>query len=409
MRQRDSLVSPDMMLLGVVLLLVTGGVVLVFDASYARMADAKWAGFDSWYMVKRQLIYAVTGLLVMYAVSRVRLSLFIKITLPLLFFSLVLLIAVMVPHVGYKVNGAYRWLKLGPISFQPSEFAKLALVLYLAGVCAKRNTRIRRLFSVNWVIPAGVVGLIAICVFVEPDLGTALAIVGTCFIMLIAAGALKRHIFVLGFGGASLVGLAILVEPYRMDRIWTWLNPWRDRYGEGYQIIHSLIALGTGGLHGVGLCEGREKLYLPAASTDFIFATLGEEAGLIGGLLLLGAFMLLTYRGLEIARKSKSTYGNLLAVGVTSMITLQSIVNISVVSAAIPATGVPLPFISYGGSSLLFMLVGVGILLSISTQVNVEIEERDLNESSIDGRRDRGAHLSRRKHRPGTSRVRPRR
>ena len=186
-----------------------------------------------------------------------------------------------------------------------------------------------------------------------------------------------------------------------MARVWIWLNPWRDSYGEGYQIIHSLIGLGTGGLAGVGLCEGREKLYIPAASTDCIFTTLGEEAGLIGGILLIALFILFTWRGLTFARRSKSTYGSLLAVGVTSVISLQALINIAVVSASIPATGVPLPFISYGGLSLVLMMVGAGMLLSISRQVNVELEERDLYENSFDRGRDRGPHLSRNKRRPG--------
>jgi cell division protein FtsW len=191
-----------------------------------------------------------------------------------------------------------------------------------------------------------------------------------------------------------------------MERIWVWLNPWKDPYGDGYQVIHSLLALGTGGLTGVGLCEGREKLYIPAASTDFIFATLGEEAGLIGCIVLLAVFLLLTYRGLDIARRSKSTYGNLVAVGLSSIIGLQAIINVAVVSASIPATGVPLPFISYGGSSLISMMVAAGILLSVSRQVNVELEERDLYESSVDRRRNGRSHIPSNKRRGGSSRRR---
>ena len=393
MRKTAKLGPPDVGILASVLLLVTVGVLLVFDASYARTGDAKWANYDVWYMAKRQMIYAAIGLAAMFMVSKVRLTTFLKITTPLLVVAVFLLIIVMIPGIGYKIYGARRWFKLGIISFQPSEIAKLALVLYLAGIFAQRKLHVRKLSS-NWLAPACVIGLVSGLVFLEPDLGTTIAIVGTCFIMLVAAGAMKRHIFALGGCGVGLVGLAVLAEPYRMDRIWVWLNPWKDRYGDGYQIIHSLIALGTGGIRGMGLCEGREKLYLPAASTDFIYATLGEEAGLIGGIALLSLLLFFTYRGLDIGRRANSTYSNLIAVGVTSMISIQALINIAVVSASIPATGVPLPFISYGGSALVSMLIGTGVLLAVSRQVDVTLEGRDLYESSDNGRGDRRPHIS---------------
>ena len=406
MRKKAVLGPPDVGILASVLLLVTAGVLLVFDASYARTGDAKWANFDVWYMAKRQLAYAAIGLIAMFIVSRIRLTTLIKITTPLLVVAVSLLILVLVPGVGYKIYGARRWFKIGPISFQPSEIAKLALVFYLAGIFAQRKIYIRKLLSTDWLPPACVVGLIAGLVFLEPDLGTTIALVGTCFMMLVAAGAMKRHIFALGGCGAGLIGLAILAEPYRMDRIWVWLDPWKDRYGDGYQIIHSLIALGTGGIRGIGLCEGREKLYLPAASTDFIYATLGEEAGLIGGIALLSILLFFTYRGLDVGRRAKSSYANLVAVGVTSMISMQALINIAVVSASIPATGVPLPFISYGGSSLVSMLIGTGVLLAVSRQVDVTLEGRDLYESSDHGRGDRRPHISSSKRGTGASRRR---
>ncbi|MHB9037342.1 MAG: putative lipid II flippase FtsW [Armatimonadota bacterium] len=405
MRKEARLAAPDVGVLGAVVLLLIAGVLLVFDASYAKTGDAKWANFDIWYMVKRQLIYAVVGFGLMYWASKVRLAKLIKWTIPLLVVSLLLLAAVLVPGVGRRVNGAFRWIPLGPVNLQPSELAKIAAVLYLAGIFSQRKMLVRRI-SESWIAPAFVILLICGLVVIEPDLGTTLAIVGTCFVMLYAAGAMKRHLVgILGMGAAAVGGL-VMLEPYRMQRIWVWLDPWKDPYGDGYQVIHSLLALGTGGLTGVGLCEGREKLYIPAASTDFILATLGEEAGLIGCLLLLAGFMFLTYRGLDIARRSKSTYGNLVAVGISSVIGLQALINVSVVSASIPATGVPLPFISYGGSSLISMMIAAGILLSVSRQVNVELEERDLYENSVDGRRDGRSHISRGKRGGGSSRHR---
>lgn len=411
MRKLEKMGPPDPYVMLCVALLVIGGLLLVFDASYANMGDIRHAKHyhqDIYYMVKRQLIYALIGLGAMIWASRLRLQSLLRYTLPLLVLATVLLVAVLVPGVGYRVNGAVRWLKLGPISVQPSEIAKFALVLYLAGVVAQRKMRIQRL-TVGLLPAVCIIGVICGLVVVEPDLGTALAIVGTCFVMLYAGGVRKRHLFGLtGFGLAGVAG-AVLLEPYRLDRIYTWLNPWPDRFGGGYQIIHSLIGLGTGGVAGVGLCEGREKLYIPAASTDFIFATLGEEAGLIGGLILLGIFFFLTYRGLDIARRSKSTYGNMLAVGVTSMVGLQALVNIAVVSSSIPATGVPLPFVSYGGSSLVFAFIAAGVLLSVSSQTHIAMEERELYENSLDGWRDGRTYISGRQRRASASTSRTRR
>ncbi|MCL5102527.1 MAG: putative lipid II flippase FtsW [Armatimonadetes bacterium] len=409
MRRKETwLVAPDGGLLGAVVLLLVAGVFLVFDASYAKVGDAKWANYDIWYMVKRQALYALVGIGVMFWVSKIKMKSLLKITLPLLVISVLMLAAVLAPGVGYRVNGADRWLKAGPISIQPSELAKVAVVLYLAGMLARRKMLVRRLSS-RWIGPMCVIGVVTGLIFIEPDLGTAIAIVGTCFIMMFAAGAMKRHLLAIALGGGLLVSVAVIFEPYRLQRIWVWLDPWKDRYGDGYQIIHSLIALGTGGVGGVGLCEGREKLYLPAASTDFILATLGEEKGLIGCLILLGAFMFFVYRGLDVARRCKGSYGNLVAVGITSLVGLQAAINAAVVSASIPATGVPLPFISYGGSALVSMLAATGILLAISRQTNADIEEQDLYESSFDGWRDGRAHLPRHQHRPGSSKGRSRR
>lgn len=350
-----------------VLVLVAAGVWLVFDASYAKAADARWTGHDPWYFAKRQIVSAVIGLLAMYIVSRIRLTTLAKWTKPLLVTSIILLVAVLIPHVGAKVNGAYRWIRLPLINLQPSEIVKVALVLYLAQFLSQ-GKRVVQCFDSKWLPPALIVGMVSLLVLKEPDLGTTIAIVFTCVAMVFAAGA---RIWQVGgiLGGLGLMAAALVkLEPYRMDRIKVWRDPWTYRYHEGYQIVHSLMAFGTGGWHGVGLCEGREKLYIPAASTDFIFSTVGEEVGVIGCIILLGAFLFFVCKGLDVARRAKSVYANLLAVGVTSMIGLQVLINVAVVSASIPATGVPLAFISYGGSSLILMLAGVGILLAVSRQ-----------------------------------------
>ena len=394
MRKQDKpekLGPPDMWLLGTVLVLVAIGVLLVFDASYKKTVEAPWAGYDTWFFAKRQLVFAAAGLIAMAVAASMRLKTFLKLATPLLWVSIALLAGVLV--FGVCRNGAHRWYQFGPVSFQPSELAKIALVLFLAGLFARRKSAVRRLNS-RWLAPLCFVGAIAFLVLKEPDLGTTIAIAGTCYVMFIAAGALKRHILGTGLVGISIAFAAIYTNHERMERVLTWLDPWRDRYGEGYQIIHSLIAHGTGGWLGIGLCEGREKAYLPAASTDFVFATVSEEAGLIGGILLIVLFLVVIYRGLDIARRAQSTYAGLLAVGATSVVGLQAAINIAVVTSSIPATGVPLPFISYGGSALVSMLISVGILLAVSRQVDAGLEDRDLYENSFDRWRDGRAHIS---------------
>jgi len=402
MRKQDKLVAPDAYLVGITLALTVIGVLLVFDSSYAM------AGKDVLYFAKRQLIFAVIGLIGMGLVSNLPLIAYKKLTNGLLGLSFILLVAVLIPGIGgHAANGSVRWFDLGPIKFQPSELAKIAVVLYLSAILVKR--RVAKTHSlVDIAYPLAFIGVI-LALIVKEDLGTAIALAGTVFVMLFIGGIAKYQLVTIFIAGIVAGVGSIFLESYRIGRILIWLNPWRDLYGNGYQIAHSLIALGTGGIRGLGLCEGREKLYLPAAHTDYIFATLGEELGLIGAVALLIAFLFFTWRGFDIAGRSKSTYANFLAVGVTSMITLQALINVAVVSNSIPSTGVPLPFISYGGSSIVIMLMGAGILLSVSRQVNVVLEERDLYEDSSDGGRHRRAHLSRNKRGSGPSRGRSRR
>ena len=401
MRKQDNLIKPDIYLVSITLALIVVGILLVFDSSYPT------AGKDVLFFAKRQLAFAAFGLLCMMAVSNCSLLFFKRITTFLLGLSFLLLVAVLVPGLGHTSNGSTRWFIIGPISFQPSEFAKIAVVLYLSSILVKR--RVAKSHSLMELIgPLALIAIMLILIMKE-DLGTGLALAGTVLMMLFVAGIAKYQLFgLICAGGAGALAM-VLHKSYRVSRFLIWKNPWGDLYGDGYQIAHSLIALGTGGLSGLGLCEGREKMYLPAAHTDYIFATLGEEMGLIGGLLLLGAFLFFTWRGFDIARRAKSTYANFLAVGVTCMITLQAIINVAVVSNFIPSTGVPLPFISYGGSSLVIMMIGVGILLAVSRQVNVVLEERDLYEDSNDWGRNRRAHLSRNKRGTSSSRGRSRR
>jgi cell division protein FtsW len=317
----------------------------------------------------------------------------------MLLIAIVMLILVLVPGIGRMSNGARRWFPIGPLRFQPSEFAKFAVIMYLAAALSGQKFRIRS-FGSGLLVHLLFVGVVAGLVLIEPDMGTASLVVINAGIMFFVAGALKRHLVSLAASGVLAGGVLIAIDPERLSRLTTFINPMKDYYGNGYQVMHSLVALGSGGLLGVGLCEGREKFYLPAAQTDFIFATLGEEAGLLGALVVVGLFLLIAYRGLSIASRAKSPYYSILAVGLTSMICVQAIINICVVSSSMPATGVPLPFLSYGGSALMFALMAAGLLLNISRHAYsaAEVSLEDTDEGYPNRGRDGRTHLSRSQH-----------
>jgi cell division protein FtsW len=306
---------------------------------------------------------------------------------------------VAVLFVGIRVNGAKRWLGFGLLRFQPSELAKLAVVVALATYSDCFRGRIRH-FARGFMPPVlllfAVGGLIA-----KEDLGTAISLVLTGLMVLYLAGARPSHMIGLVGGAAGVAGLFVMVQPYRLDRVRAWLDPWRHYNGPGYQPVHGLLALGSGGIFGDGIAGGKEKfLYLPAEHTDYIFATIGEEFGLIGGAALLVTFLILVVRGLTVAHRSRDWFGSLLAAGLTSMLGIQALLNVAVVTSTIPATGVPLPFISYGGSSLVFTTIAVGIILNVSQQRNARAGEARATgrgaavEAGGHGWRDRRARLS---------------
>lgn len=400
MGRRENLVRPDLYLLVTVLVLTTAGVMLVFDASYAKAADFESMNRNVYYLVKRQALFALLGLACMAIVSRFRFDWLKAITLPLLGLGYLLLIAVLA--FGHTAHGATSWFRLGGFFVQPSELAKLALVLFLAGVLSKPRMFARGAPR-RWLVPAFVCFGIILLVLAERDLGGAVLLGVVCLAMFFAAGAKKFSLIFTGLVAFLMVAGMMCVLPHCRARVRAWLDPWAYRYGEGYQTVHSLSGLGTGGLLGVGPCKGREKFYLPAASTDYVFSTLGEEAGLLGGMVLLGMFVFFTHRGIRIAHQSASCYGSLLATGVTALISIQAIINIAVVTSVIPATGLPLPFISYGGSSLVTALTAAGLLLAASRHVNIAGEENDSSESSTNRRRNRRTYLSSSKRSTGSS------
>jgi len=357
--------TPDLLILIITLILTTFGVIMVTSASAPRSLTLT-DGSDPFYFGKRQLIYAVLGLFILIAsinFSYHRLRSFTG-----LFLILAPVFLVLVLFFGEEINGARRWIDLGIINFQPSEFAKLALILVLAHYLSEIGPEVKRFF-IGVALPLFFTAVIGGLILLEPDLGTTIVIFGIFFIMLFTAGARLTHLSFLGFLSIGAgIGL-ILQEPYRLRRLLSFLDPMRDPKGDSWQIMQSLMALGSGGLFGLGLGRSRQKyFYLPEAHTDYIYAVLGEELGLIGTLLILTAFFFLAWRGFKIAMSVPDTYGSMIAIGITSWLVFQALVNIGVVTSTIPATGITLPLLSSGGSSLWITLVSIGILMNISRE-----------------------------------------
>jgi len=361
--------SPDFIIFFAVVALLGIGVVMVYSSS----AVSAYVNFDdSYYFLKRQIIWASLGLLAMVLTMNVDYHVWRKLAKPVMLVTLILLVLVLVPGLGKVVNGARRWLGFGSLYLQPSEIAKLSMVLFTSTSLAKHQERISSFL--RGIVPQLLMLLVVFALILkEPDLGTALSIAGTVFVLLFVSGAKMKHLGSLGALGVVGIIAAVLYEPYRMKRLLAFSDPWADPLDTGYHIIQSLYAIGSGGLFGVGLGRSREKfLYLPEPHTDFIFAILGEELGLIGTLTVIVLFFLFAWRGLKVAISAPDIYGSVLATGLTTMIMVQALMNIAVVTASMPVTGIPLPFLSFGGSALIFTLAGVGILLNISRYVSLK-------------------------------------
>ena len=340
--------------------LVAFGLVMVYSAT---SASAALANGDPAYYLKRQAIYAVLGIALMVAASRLDFRVLRRVAPVLVVTSLGLLLAVLV--IGQSVNGARRWLTFGPAVFQPSELAKIALAVWAASYLTRRRPpqSLPELWRPVGLLTAVVCGLL----LVEPDLGTAIAIVAMLAAMLLVAGTPTRTLGA-GLGIASAVGLvAIWFEPYRRARLFSFLNPWQDAQGAGFQTVQAMIGLGSGGIFGVGLGQSVQKAnYLPEAHTDMIFAIIGEELGLVGAAAVIAAYCAFAYFGLKIALGCKDPFGKRLAAGLTVLVCGQAAINLAAVMGLAPLTGIPLPFVSYGGSSLVVALASVGILLNIA-------------------------------------------
>ncbi|HEX2057642.1 MAG TPA: putative lipid II flippase FtsW [Actinomycetota bacterium] len=343
--------------------LVLVGLVMILSASLWNSEASPFLYFN------KQVMWSVIGLAAFFFFSRFDYKLLKGIGYTLLPVVILLLLVVLIPGIGTNVGGSSRWFRLGPLSFQPSEAAKLALVLFAADVFSRKKEAKFKDFAHAALPMIPILGLLAALVMLQPDLGTTslLGLIG--FGMLFVAGARLRHLLPFALGGGGLALGAALFEPYRRARILAFLNPWADPLNTGYHTIQSLIALGSGGWFGVGLGASRQKwTYVPNAHTDFIFAILGEEMGLLGTLVIVGLFAFLAYLGITTARRAPDRFGMLVAAGITIWITAQALVNMGAVTAALPVTGVPLPLVSFGGTSLVICLAAMGILTNIARQ-----------------------------------------
>ncbi len=361
----------DSWMLFCVVLLVGIGIIMNFSAS-AVISKEKFD--NSYYFLERTLAYAALGFAMMIAIAKFPYENYRRMAYPILIVTLLLVCAVFVPGIGKTIGGATRWIGFGPLRFQPSEAAKVAMIIFLAYSLEKKSKRIHS-FSVGFVPHLVFMGLVSACILLQKDFGSAAIIAFITWIMMYVAGVKVKY----------LAGLFVLILPiavmlisgseYRRKRIFAFLNPWDDQYGSGFQMIQSFVAINQGGWFGQGLGQGQQKLfYLPEAHTDFIFSVIGEELGLAGVMAVIALFAFFCYRGLRIALLAPDMFGRYLAVGATALIGIEAILNMGVVMGLLPTKGLTLPFVSYGGSSLIVSLIAVGILLNVSTYKRTDVE-----------------------------------
>jgi cell division protein FtsW len=392
--------DPEYGILVAIVALAAVGILMVYSSSAMK---AYLRNDDTFAIVGPQILWAALGIVAMVATMRVDYRLLRLIALPLYIAGTAALVLVFVPQLNVVVGGSARWLRIGPLpAFHPAEIMKLALVVYLAYWFEKKGTGVRKFWSGT--VPFLLLAAPAVAlVLLEPDMGTATVLGGTAVLLFFLAGANILHLILLG--AAAVPAVAVLfMKGYQMDRITAWLDPWHDSSGLGFHSIQGFFALALGGILGAGLGESRLAggLFVPNASNDFIFAIIGEEFGLIGAGLVIVLFLAFAYLGIRTSLGAPDTFGALLAAGITGWICIQAFINIGVVVGLIPVTGIPLPFVSAGGSSLVISFAAVGVLLSVSRET---VEKGTWNDAPADrGRRNGRAHLPRSSRRPITPR-----
>ncbi|MCO1333685.1 putative lipid II flippase FtsW [Microbulbifer sp. OS29] len=358
-----------------VLILVSLGVVMVASASIAFASDIYG---DPWYFLKRHLVFLAVGGFAALLVSQIPLAIWSRLSWPLLLFSCLLLLAVLVPGIGREVNGSRRWLVFAGITVQPAEVAKFCLLVFFASFLTRRNKQLRHWSS--FMVPVVILATVALLLLLQPDFGSVVVLSGTVLAMVFLAGARLPHTFLLVAAAASGLALMALMSPYRLQRLLTFLDPWGDQFASGYQLTQSLIAFGRGEWFGVGLGNSVQKLfYLPEAHTDFIFAILAEEWGMLGGVVLVGLFVVLTCSLLRLVRESlvqEKFFAALLAFGMAVLLAGQAFVNMGVASGLLPTKGLTLPFVSSGGSSLIVCCALLGLAVRIRAELRPQPDGR---------------------------------
>lgn len=355
--------EPDYYLMTDIIILLLFGLVMVFSASSANARDDLG---DSYYYLKNQGVMAAVGLVAMFIISKIDYHFWGKYANLMFVGTILILLAVLV--VGTESQGAKRWLGIGPASFQPSEMAKITMIIFMAFKLSLDKGKLKR--SGKEVLTyVGIIGVVCLLILLEKHLSGTVVMFLICAFMLIIAGLPKKYMLLGGLGGFAAVILAIIIEPYRMKRLYTFFDPFKYKMEEGWQIVQSLYAIGSGGLFGLGLGRSRQKyMYIPEPQNDFIFSIICEELGLIGAICVLILFAVFIYRGINIALRAPDAFGRYLAFGITSLVGIQVVINIAVVTSVMPVTGMQLPLFSAGGSSLIFLLAGMGILLNVSRQ-----------------------------------------
>ncbi len=359
----------------------------------ASTAKAYFSYGSSWYLIERQAFFAVVGVIAMVVLARVDYVVWRRIALPLWVFALLSLVVVLVPGIGTSVNGARRWIIVAGFSYSPSELAKLACVCLVAGLVMNRPADVLTAGGFVRLVAVGI-GPAALLIMAEPDLGTTIILVLAVMSVVVAAGARVRHLVTLGSLAVAAVAAAVVVEPYRMARLTSFVNPWKDPRGAGMQTVQSLVSIASGHLFGVGLGNSIQKFgFLPEQTTDSITGIIGEELGLIGLLVLIALYVVLVWTIFHIALNSREPYGKLLAAGIGSAVGVQAAINIGAALGVLPLTGVPLPLVSFGGTSLVVVLAGVGIVANIaSNRRSYIVASTERHSRARGGRRDGGAH-----------------
>lgn len=353
-----------------VIILLSLGTIMVFSSSAAVAYNI--AKGDTYFFLKKQLIMLPIALCAMFMAMNYDYKKLGKLSPVLLVFAIVLIILVLIPGIGIDRNGARRWIGFGGLDFQPSEFAKIAVILFFSFSLSKRKEQLQSFFK--GLLPYLILlGFIAGLLILEPHKSCTIVIVLVIGIILFTAGAKVIHFVIMGAPVAVIFSLVIAIDEYSRKRILSFLDPFADKKGAGWQVIQSLYAIGSGGLFGRGLGKSMQKyLYLPEPYNDFILAVLAEELGFIGVLVVILLFVIFIWRGIKISMNAPDVFGSLVAIGITSLVAVQALLNVAVVTSSVPPTGVPLPFFSYGGTSLVFLMFSVGILLNISRYSNYE-------------------------------------